>query len=72
MWWDGYALFLFDLTEGIEDRVVFDANDNGLFGFAGDDANIFWVGDQREVATAVAAIKNSEITKKSTRSNNAV
>lgn len=43
-----------------------------MFAPAGDDTNIFWIGYQREVATTFAAIKNTEITKESTRSYNTV
>ena len=49
--------------DGVENAVVFDAYHNGHFAFAGDDADIHWVGNQRQMFATFFASKQSQIAK---------
>ena len=63
-------IFLLYFCNGVENAVVCYADHNGLFAFAGDDANIFRVGDQRQVLATFFASEQSQVAKETTCSCN--
>ena len=63
-------IFLLYFGNGVENAVVCYAHYNWHFAFAGDDANIHWVGNQRQVFATFFARKQSQVAKESTCSYN--
>ena len=63
-------IFLLYFGNGVENAVVFYAHDDGLFAFAGDDADIHWVGDQRQVFATFFASRQTKVAKESACSCN--
>ena len=57
-------------SNSVENAVVFDAYYNWHFAFAGDDANIHRVGNQRQMFATFLASKQSQVAKETTCSCN--
>ena len=64
-------IFLLYFGNGVENAVVFYTHRDWHFAFAGDDANIHWVGDQRQVFATFFASKQTKVAKESTCTCNA-
>lgn len=67
---NGFLIFLMHFSNGVENAVVFYAYRDRHFAFAGDDADIHWVGNQRQVFATFFASKKPYIAKESTCSCN--
>ena len=63
-------IFLLNLGNCVENAVVCYAYHDGHFAFAGDDADIHWVGNQRQVFATFLASKQSQVAKESACSYN--
>ena len=63
-------IFLLYFGTGVENAVVFYAHRDGHFAFAGDDADIHWVGNQRQMFATFLASKQSKIAEEATSSCN--
>ena len=63
-------IFLLNLGNCVENAVVFYTYHDGHFAFAGDDANIHRVGNQRQVFATFFARKQSQVAKESACSCN--
>lgn len=63
-------IFLLNLGNCVENAVVSYAHGDGNFALAGDDADIHWVGNQRQVFATFFASEQSQIAKEATCSCN--
>ena len=63
-------IFLLNLGDCVENAIVCNAHHDGHFAFAGDDANIYRVGNQRQVFAAFFASKQSQVAEEATSSGN--
>ncbi len=63
-------IFLLYFGNGVENAVVCYAHRDWHFAFAGDDADIYRIGDQRQVFATFFASKQSQIAKKTASSCN--
>ena len=63
-------IFCLYFRDCVENAVVCNAYSDWHFAFAGDDANIHWVGDQRQMFATFFASKQSQIAKETTCSCN--
>ena len=63
-------IFLLNIQYIVKNTIILYTYHNRHFAFAGDDANIHWVGNQRQVFATFFASKQSQVAKESTSSCN--
>ena len=65
-------ILLLNFGDCIENAVVLYAYHNWHFIFAGDDAHILWVGDEREVVATNTGVEKTKVAKETACAHNAV